>query len=305
MRAALLLFVPLLGLSGESGHDVQAFIPNLPWVNRIEPVWPAGARSQGIQGHVELLVTLNSNGRVTHTEPLSGPSILRQAAMDAVAQWEFRPVIRNGHPVSAMTTEAVTFFTPGQKIAPEDLGGLDEQKAAAKRIYELTSKYPRSNDQILADLEQATAAAVGQQRFYYLQGLAEAAFDAVQFDKAEAYAKELLSQPDSPKDWNYGNAVFYGNMVLGRVALNRDHQVESAKTYLLAAGRTPGSPQLNSFGPNMSLAKDLLLAGERDAVLDFFTSCRAFWKLGAVQLDNWTAAVKAGEVPNFGANLKY
>lgn len=78
-----------------------------------------------------------------------------------------------------------------------------------------------------------------------------------------------------------------------------------AKTYLMAAGRTPGSPQLNSFGPNMSLAKDLLASGERDAVLDFFMSWRSFWKMGSVTLDNWTGAVKAGEVPNFGANLKY
>jgi hypothetical protein len=103
----------------------------------------------------------------------------------------------------------------------------------------------------------------------------------------------------------YGNAIFYGNMVLGRVVLSRDHKVDSAKSYLLAAGRTRGSPQLNSFGPNMSLAKDLLLAGERDTVLEFFTSCRAFWKMGPTKLDEWTAAVKSGRVPDFGANLKY
>ena len=35
-------------------------------------------------------------------------------------------------------------------------------------------------------------------------------------------------------------------------------RIEEAKRHLLAAGRSSGSPVLGSFGPNMSLAKDLL-----------------------------------------------
>ena len=43
----------------------------------------------------------------------------------------------------------------------------------------------------------------------------------------------------------------------------------------------PGSPQLNSFGPIMSLAEELLEQGEPDTVLEFFAECRKFWKLFA------------------------
>jgi len=74
---------------------------------------------------------------------------------------------------------------------------------------------------------------------------------------------------------------------------------------LMTSATTTGSPQLNSFGPNMSLAQDLLVQGERDAVLEFFARCRSFWKMGQKKLDEWTATVKGGGTPEFGANLLY
>ena len=152
--------------------------------------------------------------------------------------------------------------------------------------------------------------ATGRERFYALSRLAKNAFDSGDMGRAEQYAKELLlAAPQYPKDWNYGNAIYYGNMVIGRVALRRDHNVILAKRSLLASAATPGSPQLESFGPNMSLAKDLLELGERDTVLEFFTLCRKFWTFvppsGGNMLDQWTGIVKDGGMPEFGANLKY
>jgi hypothetical protein len=93
-------------------------------------------------------------------------------------------------------------------------------------------------------------------------------------------------------------------MVLGVIALRRGDMLQ-AKQYLAASGKTKGSPQLDSFGPNMSLAKALLEKGERDAVLDYFEACRTFWKMGAKQLDAWSATVRGGGIPSFGANLVY
>jgi hypothetical protein len=62
---------------------------------------------------------------------------------------------------------------------------------------------------------------------------------------------------------------------------------------------------MNSFGPNMSLAKDLLEKGEREVVLEYFELCRKFWKLHTGRLDDWSRDVKAGRIPDFGANLVY
>jgi hypothetical protein len=68
---------------------------------------------------------------------------------------------------------------------------------------------------------------------------------------------------------------------------------------MLASGRTPGSPQLNSFGPNTDLAQALLEAGDRKAVLQYLELCRRFWAHGETTLDRWATDIEAGRAPDF------
>jgi hypothetical protein len=77
------------------------------------------------------------------------------------------------------------------------------------------------------------------------------------------------------------------------------------KAFLLAAGNTPGSPQLDSFGPNMTLAKELFERGEKDAVIKYLQLCDKFWEMGHDRVKEWLAAIQAGGVPDFSANLNY
>ena len=153
--------------------------------------------------------------------------------------------------------------------------------------------------------KELAAASTGENKFYALDGAAKESFNAGKIQDAENCANELLKMaPNFQSNWNYGNAVQDGNLVLGRIAVNNG-QIEDAKKYLLEAGKSPGSPQMNSFGPNMSLAKDLLEKGERDTVLQYFDLCRKFWKIDYGKLDEWSKEVKAGQIPDFGANLVY
>ncbi|MFZ0657844.1 MAG: hypothetical protein WAM05_03955 [Candidatus Binataceae bacterium] len=145
-------------------------------------------------------------------------------------------------------------------------------------------------------------------RFYKLGEIGVAAIAAGEYDKAERYAQELLSDaPDFHKDWNYGNAIFDGNMVLGLVALKRDDDVAQADSDLLGSAATPGSPQLGSFGPNMLLAQALLERGEESTVLAFLAACRSFWKMaqGQDKLDAWSDTIEQRETPNFAPNLRW
>lgn len=124
-------------------------------------------------------------------------------------------------------------------------------------------------------------------------------------EKAKRFASELLTLSGNYKDdWNYGNAIHKGNLILGRVAL-RAENLEASKQYLLCAGETPGSPQLNSFGPNMSLAKELLEAGEKEAVLEYFNLCANFWEMDSGMLKFWEETVRSGHIPHFGRQLLY
>ena len=118
-----------------------------------------------------------------------------------------------------------------------------------------------------------------EQKFYLVTRLAPVAYSAGDMYKARSYSIGLLGMAgDFRADWNYGNAIHIGNLVLGRIALGSG-DVAEAKRYLLESGKTIGSPQLNSFGPNMTLAKELLERGERQVVLDYFKLCAVFWKM--------------------------
>jgi hypothetical protein len=141
--------------------------------------------------------------------------------------------------------------------------------------------------------------------FYSLTKAAPAALDAGDGQKAKYLANELLKvAPNWTKDWNYGNAIHAANVVLGRIALI-DGDKELARGYMLAAGETPGSPQLDSFGPDMLFAKEMLESGERDIVLKYFDLCAMFWKRGESNIEGWRAAVEEGVMPDFGPNLRY
>ena len=77
-------------------------------------------------------------------------------------------------------------------------------------------------------------------------------------------------------DWNYGNLIHHAHILRGKVFLQRG-DVPGAAAELVAAGATPGSPQLDSFGPDFTLAWALLLANEDDAILTYLHAVARFW----------------------------
>ena len=101
-----------------------------------------------------------------------------------------------------------------------------------------------------------------------------------------------------------GNVVHHGHRLLGLVALAGDDVAEATRR-LLASADTDGSPQLNSFGPNMSLAAALLARGKTEAVLEYFDRCERFWAKASDHLPDWRSDVQAERDPDFGANLVY
>lgn len=176
---------------------------------------------------------------------------------------------------------------------------------AAAEVLAVADRLQLTVASIFHVAESAAPKLAGEKRFYDLADLAKTAVDADELEKAQTYARELLrAAPNYPKDWNYGNAIYYGNFVIGRVAL-RQGNIPVARQYLLNASTTPGSPQLNSFGPNMTLAKELLEKQQADVVLQFFSACGNFWSRGRDRLTAWTVEVRRGSIPDFGANLNY
>lgn len=169
--------------------------------------------------------------------------------------------------------------------------------AAPQERVQLAQQAFRSHEDALNFLS-------GNERFYELPNAAKAAFKAGDLVKAQDYAEEMLRLAPTTKDWGNGEQIYYGHWTLGLIALNKG-DMEEAKTRLLEAGKTPGSPVLNSFGPNMELARQLIEKHETEAVLRFFDECEKFWTSGQDRLNRWRGDVNQGKMPKFGANLDY
>jgi protein TonB len=74
---------------------------SLKRVRMVSPTYPDAARKRGIEGWVELAFTVQTNGTVDNVEVrnASPAEVFDDAAMRAVRQWRFEPVVRNGEKV--------------------------------------------------------------------------------------------------------------------------------------------------------------------------------------------------------------
>jgi len=87
------------------GGNVQAAMV----LKRVQPVYPALAKSARVSGVVHLAAIIAKDGTIQELHSLGGPALLITAAMDAVKQWVYRPTLLNGEPVQVETTIDVNF----------------------------------------------------------------------------------------------------------------------------------------------------------------------------------------------------
>jgi hypothetical protein len=157
--------------------------------------------------------------------------------------------------------------------------------------------------------EYVAANTRGIKRWESPKGPVEAAWAALldsDHHEAESRAQEMLGTADTlGEDWDKGNRIHHAHLILGHIRL-REGDMVGAERELLAAGRSPGSPQLDSFGPNMTLAKALLEREHRNAVIEYFRECASFWNKDPLsRLIEWQRIVQDGGIPDFGPNLDY
>ena len=67
-----------------------------------KPVYPNDALVAGLSGAVVVEVKVDERGKVESADAISGPPELRQAAVDAARQWEFKPTTLSGVPVKVI-----------------------------------------------------------------------------------------------------------------------------------------------------------------------------------------------------------
>ena len=68
-----------------------------------KPPYPLRARQDGIQGQVLAKITVSEQGDVKEVEVLRGDPILAESVVKTIKKWKFKPYIRNGKAVQAVT----------------------------------------------------------------------------------------------------------------------------------------------------------------------------------------------------------
>jgi TonB family protein len=81
--------------------------------HKVQPRYPQEARDNRIEGTVRLHAVLSAAGKVMQVDVVSGDPVLAKAALEAVRQWEYKPVLLNGEPVEVDTTIDVVFSLVG------------------------------------------------------------------------------------------------------------------------------------------------------------------------------------------------
>jgi TonB family protein len=96
---------------GQAMSDIKP--PKL--IQQVDPVYPEIARQAQVSGVVVLEATIDVNGRVAAVRVLKSIPLLDQAAVDAVRQWVYEPMIVNGQPKPVVLTTSVQFMLAKDK----------------------------------------------------------------------------------------------------------------------------------------------------------------------------------------------
>lgn len=95
-------------------------------IKKVEPVYPDEAKEAGIEGTVTLEGTTDNFGRVQKVKVLKSVPELEQAAVDAVKQWIYEPMIIDGKPFG-VTFTVTCRFSLKEKLAKSFEGGVAEE----------------------------------------------------------------------------------------------------------------------------------------------------------------------------------
>lgn len=78
-------------------------------VHKVDPEYPEVAQRAHVGGVVVLEATVDVKGRVTGVRALRAHPFLQQAAINAVREWQYEPLMLNGVPTPFVLTVTITF----------------------------------------------------------------------------------------------------------------------------------------------------------------------------------------------------
>ncbi len=136
-------------------------------VRRVQPLYPPLAKAAGVQGAVQVQLTISEKGEVEAAEVVSGHPLLRDASLEAARQWVFKPTELEGRPVKVQGI--ITFNFTLAKDNPAELTASQSERTE-KFVYFNQEIIRSGNIQVLAPgipsqfmTNQATQESLGKQ----------------------------------------------------------------------------------------------------------------------------------------------
>jgi TonB family protein len=85
---------------------------------KVAPAYPPIAKAARAQGAVQVHVTIDENGNVTSADAVSGHPLLRDAAIEAAKQWQFKPTLLGSAAVKVQGLLTFNFTLQGKDEGP-------------------------------------------------------------------------------------------------------------------------------------------------------------------------------------------
>jgi TonB family protein len=89
--------------------SVPANVTAASIISQAKPEYPPEARAQQLHGDVVLRAIIDKDGKISEVHVLSGDEVLAKAAVEAVRQWRYKPMLSDGAPTEVETTITVSF----------------------------------------------------------------------------------------------------------------------------------------------------------------------------------------------------
>jgi TonB family protein len=91
-------------------------------IRKVQPAYPPIAKAAQAEGAVQVQVSINEIGEVAGAQVVSGHPLLREAALDAARQWQFKPTELGGQPVKVQGVLTFNFTLQKNETAPQGGG---------------------------------------------------------------------------------------------------------------------------------------------------------------------------------------
>jgi TonB family protein len=98
--------------------DVSPEVAASHLLKHVDPVYPAFAKAAGIEGTVRIGIGIYADGQIHSVAVEGGPPVLRQAAMETISRYVYKPFEKDGHAVNARTAVDVVFKLASGKGVP-------------------------------------------------------------------------------------------------------------------------------------------------------------------------------------------